>query len=457
MRKSRTRRSVSRPAQDCVTRPLAPGYRKTTLENGIRVVTETIPTVRSLALGILVEANPQQETPEQRGLAHLTEHMLFQGTSNRDVGQIARVMDLVGGQVGGFTGRDYTCYFAHVLDEHYTYALDLFGDVFLNSTFPEERLERERTAILCEMEAAADSPGDRSQALLKETMWAEHPLGQPITGTAESVARLSREDVIYFFHKNYVPDRIILAAAGNVDHEDFVAHVRDAFWRMLGQADPVLPRTPQPRPGVVVQTAGVSQAYFSLGLPAMPYAHADRYRMHVLNDILGGGSSSRLFRRLREAYGLVYDVGSEYHAYREAGMLVVEGSTVPEKLTAVVGNILQLFMQLASGEEPISEEELWKSVGKLRRQHLLSSESGQTRMSRLATQAFYFDQFISDEVVLAEIEAVDAAGLHELAETVLGLGLSQAALAVVGPEGQDSCPQEELERLLGAFRLDGTA
>jgi predicted Zn-dependent peptidase len=427
-------------------------YQRTTLENGIRVVTDTMPGVRSLTLGILVQASPRDEGPEQSGLAHLTEHLLFQGTSNRDAHQIARFMDLAGGQFDGFTTRDYTCYTATVLDEHYPYALDLLGDLFLNSTFPADSLEREKAAVLCEMEAARDTPPERVHDCLKQAVWPDHALGRPLTGRPHTVRALTREDVIYFFHKHYVPDQIIVAAAGRLEHQDFVAQVRDGFWRMLGQADRTPVAAPVHRPGVVLEYAPVSQAYFALGVPACPYAASERYGLHVCNSLLGGGISSRLVSRLREERGLVYHIGSDYHAYSDAGLLVIEGSTAPENLPAVLGLTLAELWRLAAGEEPVSEEELWRAIVQMRRQHLLAGESTATRMSRLATQELYFGRYLPAGEVLAAIEAVDLAALNRLAENVLLPALPQATVAVVGPESPAHYGPAALEALLGQFR-----
>jgi predicted Zn-dependent peptidase len=439
------------PAADA-TRTGEACYRRSTLENGIRVVTEAMPAVRSLTLGILVQAGPRDERPEQSGLAHLTEHLLFQGTSTRDAHQIARFMDLAGGQFGGFTTRDYTCYAASVLDEHYPYALDLLGDLFLNATFPAESVEREKAAILCEMEASRDAPAERVHDCLKQAVWPDHALGRPLTGRPDTVRRLTREDVIYFFHKHYVPDQIIIAAAGRVDHDDFVAQAQDSFWRMLGQADPAPAAAPAHRAGVVLEHAPVSQAYFALGVPACPYAHPQRYGLHVLNSLLGGGVSSRLVCRLREERGLVYHIASDYLAYRDAGLLVVEGSTAPENLTAVLSLTLAELGRLAAGDEPVSEDELWRAGMHMRRQHLLAGEVTATRLSRLGTQELYFGRYLPAAEILAAIEAVDRPALERLAAEVLLPALPQATIAVVGPEAPDHYGPAALGALLGRHR-----
>jgi predicted Zn-dependent peptidase len=424
-------------------------YRKTTLENGLRIVTEAMPAVRSLALGFLVDVGPVSERPEHNGLAHLTEHLLFQGTSNRSAGQIARLMDLAGGQMGGFTARDYTCYFAMVLDEHRTYALDLFGDLFLNSTFSEKSLQREKDAVLREIDASRDAPDRRVHELLKAYAWSGHALGRPIAGHPEIIQALTREEMIYFFHEHYVPDRIILAAAGQVEHEDFVAQARDALWRMMGSKDPEASASLRFQSGMVMEEAAVSQTYFALGIPAPAYADENRYGIHVLANILGGGMSSRLFQQLREERGLVYHVGAEYHAYRDSGMLVFEGSTAPEALLTVLGILGEEIRQLASGVRPVDQEEVWKATMQIRRQHLLDAESSHTRMSRLATQEHYFGRHFSTDEVLATIESIDAAVLQELTKNWLTPALDQAALAIVGPKVSDSYSPDELE----VFRL----
>lgn len=427
-------------------------YRKTVLENGIRIVTEHMPGLRSLALGVVAETGPQHEAPAQGGLAHLTEHMVFQGTSSRSARQIAQLMDLAGGQFGGFTARDYTGYYAHVLDEHCTYAIDLLGDLLLNSILPPERLASEREVILREIAAGQDAPATRAHDLLKATAWADHALGRPIAGTTASVRGLTREDVIYFLHTNYTPDRLVISAAGNVDHDQFVEQTRDAFWRMLG-ANPARSTPPaRHRGGAVLEQAELAQAYFAIGIPAIAFQHADRYAMHVFNTLLGGGSSARLFRRLREENGLVYDISSEYQAYRHGGMLVIEGSTAPEHLCQVLFLTLQELGQLALGTAPPLEEEVWKAKTQVRRQHLLAAENPATRMSWLATQELYFDRYLPSEEVLAAIEAVDAAALRRLAYLHVAEVLGRATVAVVGPALPEHYDLARLEELVQAFR-----
>jgi len=415
-------------------RATAGEVRRSVLENGIRVVTERMREVRSLSLGVIVAAGPGDELPGKSGLAHLCEHLMFQGTSSRNALQVARVMDGAGGQLGGFTTRDYTCFFATLLADYSFFALDLFGDLLLNSTYPEARLENERQAILSEVRAAHDTPGERVHALLKSRAWPDHALGRPLTGCAETVARLTREDVIYFVQQHYSPGRIVIAAAGCVEHDDFVASVRDSFWRLLGDAPPPAGVTPVFHGGLTVEPRACAQTYFALGVPAPPFAGDGRYGAYLLSQILGGGLSSRLFRRLREERGLVYDIGSEVHTYRDAGMLVIEGSCAPVDAATVLRRSARELWLLLSGEEPPDGEELLRAKNQLRGRHVIASEDSHTRMSRLATQELYFGHHLDADAVLAAIAEVDAAALSRVGLEMLALGKGLAAAALLGPE-----------------------
>ncbi len=422
-------------------------YRKSTLENGLRVVTGTMSGHRSISMGILIDAGPSNEAAEQSGLAHLVEHAVFCGTSSRNATQIACLMDEAGGHLGAFTARDFTCYSATVLDDYFTYALDLLGDILLNSIFPPASLEREKTAILREIEFAGDMPSERVHELLKGFAWSDHPLGRSIAGRRDTIKLLTREDVIYYVHEHYSPGRIIVTAAGNVDHEDFVAQVRDAFWRMMGKSLPVVKASPVFHPGVILENMPVSQVYFCLGIQACSYADPRRYGMHILNNILGGGISSRLFRRIRESRGLVYNISSEYHAYRDDGMLVVEGCAAPDNILQVLELVFDEVWNLISAKDPVDEEELWKAKMQLRGQHLISGENTNTRMNRLASQELYFGRYIPDENILAQIDEINIQKLHFLADDVLQDAADRTAVAVVGPEAPDHYQLSSIQRL----------
>lgn len=427
-------------------------YCKSTLENGIRVITKSMPGVRSVAIGVIVDAGVMDEPASKMGLAHLTEHLMFGGTSNRDAVQIARFMDEAGGQVGGFITRDYTCYTATVLDDYRTFAVDLLGDILLNSLFYETDLNREKNTISREIESGLDLPDQRCDGLLKANAWQGHYLGKPINGSPRDVQCLTREDVIYFVHAHYMPDRIVIAAAGNIDHQDFVAQARDAFWRMMGQSPPRQRGTPDFHSGVTVEHVPVSQVYFSIGLRAFPYTHPQRYEVHILNKILGGGISSRLFRRIREERGLVYDIRSEYQAYHDDGLIVVEGSTSPGYFMQVMTLTLFEIWKTLTGEDSIDEEELWKAKMQIRGQHLICAESSNTQMSRLATQELYFGRHIPSGQILNAIDEVRLETLATLSNDVLLDSLRNAAVAVVGPQAPDHYDAAMIEELWANFQ-----
>ncbi len=429
-------------------------YQKSTLENGIRVVTKSMPTSRSIDIGILVDSGVMDEPVGKNGLAHLAEHLMFSGTSNRDALQIARFMDEAGGQVGGFITRDYTCYTATVLDDYRTFAIDLLGDIILNSLFAEDQIVKEKNTITREIESGMDLPDQRCDALLKSHIWRGHYLGKLISGTPQKVQQLTREDVIYFVHSNYMPDRIIIAAAGNLDHLDYVAQVRDAFWRMIGQSMPHKHQAPPFYPGVVCDPLSVSQVYFSIGLRSLPYTHPQRYAVHILNKILGGGISSRLFRRIREERGLVYDIRTEYQAYHDDGLIVVEGSTSPELLMQVLALTFVELWKTFTGEDPIDIDELWKAKMQIRSQHLISSESTNTQMSRLATQELYFREHFSSDQILNAIDQVELETLTDLSQGTFVDSIQNAAVALVGPQSPSHYSASGVENLLESFRND---
>ncbi len=395
-----------------------------------------MPGCRSVSIGILVDTGPLDEGELNAGLAHLVEHSLFLGTSSRTSGEIARMIDTMGGRIAAFTGRDYTCFTCVVMDDHRTYVLDLLSDLLLNSVFPEEQLEHEKSVILNESYLAKDNPHERADSLLRATMWPDHPLGRAIEGDSDSVTTLTREDVIYFLHAHYLPDRITIGVAGNLEHQDIVAQVRDCFWRLGGEStDYRRPSPPTFYSGFVSEPSSASQAYFSVGIKAPVYNFSNRYHIHLLNTILGGGLSSRLFRSLRNERGLVYDIHSEYLAYRDAGSIVISGNARPEMVFDIVDEVMSIVQKLTDGSEPCLEEELWQAKMYNIGQHHIDSEDPFTRMSRLLTQLYYFNQIISTEAVIRGIEEVTSESLATLCDELYMVEENLIAGAVVGGTG----------------------
>lgn len=422
------------------------------LHNGLRVVTERIADAPALAIGILLDGGSQAESPAEHGLTHLCEHLFFQGTSRRNTLQIAQQIDSAGGQVGAFTARDYTCFYAVVLGDYCFHALDLLSDLLLNSIFPPQSIEREQQVIANEIEAAEDDPAGRAQSLVKQALWPGHALGRAIAGTRDGIAAYTREDIILFSHRQCTPDRIVVAAAGDVDHPSFVTQVNDVFWRLLGTGQSASPAMTLGPAGVMFEPAGTRQSYFCVGLPALAYADPQRYTLHVLAKILGGGVSSRLFRELREQRGLVYDIHADYQAYRDAGVLCIEGCSQPEDAGEVLQVTLSELALVADWTRPVTDEELATAKRQLRAEYLISSESTHTRMSRLATQELYFGRPLPAHEVHAAIEQVDRKAIREFSRRLLTASLAQASIAVVGPADQaDASDNPNLRRWLDRF------
>lgn len=405
----------------------------TKLENGIQVITEKMTESRSIAIGIMVQAGPRDEGESKAGLAHLLEHALFHGTSSRSSSDIARMIDTMGGRVAAFTGRDYTCFSSVVMDDHRTYVFDVLSDMFLNSVFPEKKLEYEKSIIINECEMSRDHPSEYALSMLKTAIWPGHPLGRSIEGNASTIGELSREDVIYFLHNHYLPNRMVIAIAGNLDHEDIIAQVRDCFWRLSGHAPIVKPEPIAFNSGFVREHLACKQAYFSVGIEAPRYNHANRYPIHLFSTVLGGGMSSRLYRKLREEKGLVYDIHSEYHAYLEAGALVISGSSQPETVFDVVDEVISTVQEMADASVPVNDEELWQAKLYNIGQHHIDSEDPYTRMSRLLTQHFYFGRLLPVQEVVDGLEGVSTASISAACEEAFSSFSDKVAAAVVGP------------------------
>lgn len=423
------------------------------LDNRIRVVTKKMEGVRSISLGFLMATGPMNETEGCNGVAHLTEHMMFDGTTHRDAEEIARMLDTTGGQVGGFTSRDYTCFTATVLDDYRTYLIDLMGDILLNSQFAEYAVHQEKETIIRELSAQLDRPDVCAHERLKSHIWQGHPLGRPIGGTIASVARLQQQDVIDFFRNNYLPRRLIVAAAGNVNHDDLASNVSDAFWMMEDNSQiDAHPARPVFHGGVIVECKGVSHVYFCIGLKAEPYTAAERYLIHLFTSILGGGLSSRLYRSLRQELGMVYEITAEYQAYRDDGVVIIEGSTTPELLHSVLSHILLEVKGMATGTLPILEEELWIAKMQLKGQHIIAQENSHTAMSTLATQAFYFNRFFDSIEVLNKLQDIDLDQMNNIAQKILINGLENTAITLVGPSCEQVCNVAVFEKMLSDIR-----
>lgn len=401
----------------------------TTLANGVRVITEAMPHVRSVSVGIWIGTGSRRETSEQNGISHFIEHMLFKGTTHRSAEDIARSVDSIGGNLDAFTAKELVCFNTKVLDQHLSLAFDVLSDLVLNPLFRPEDLEKEKGVILEEIKMEADSPDYLVHEIFSANFWKDHPLGKPILGTRETVKRFDSEMIRAYYSSVYAPLNMIVTGAGNLTHDRLVSLVREHFEGLPAGG----PAPPDPIPGTHARIAlrnkkSLEQVHLCLGVPSYPLPHQERFACYVLNTLLGGGMSSRLFQNIRERQGLAYAVFSELNPYRDTGCLSIYAGTSVESARQVVESIVAEFRQLK--EEAVGEEELRRAKDHLKGSLMLSLESTASRMSNLARQEMYFGRFFTLDELVESIETVTAADVQRIAQTFFDP--KQIALTVLG-------------------------
>lgn len=394
-------------------------FAKTVLSNGIRVVSHEMKDHRSVSLGIWVENGSRHESAPQNGISHFIEHLLFKGTERRTAAQIAEEMDAVGGVINAFTSKEQTCYYAKVLDENLPLAIDLLSDIFLHSSFNPEEIERERSVILQEISQTEDTPDDYVHDLFSADFFKDHPIARPICGRQETVTRFQRQDFVDFFQTRYRPGRVVVSAAGNIAHDALV----DAMAMRLGAVgDGTAPvqaildgeRKPEMGAGVYPHVKDLEQAHLCLGMAGVAQSDPERYGVHVLNTLLGGGMSSRLFQEIREKRGKAYSVYSFSSSYKDVGYLGVYAGTSVESAEEVVDLIVKELNKLAAGE--ISEDELTRTRGQLVGSMLLGLESTDSWMSHIARNEIYYGQTVTTDEICQRIRAVARDDVIRLAD-----------------------------------------
>lgn len=394
-------------------------FAKTVLDNGIRVVSQEMSDHRSVSLGIWVENGSRHERRHENGISHFIEHLLFKGTTTRTAAQIAEEMDAVGGVLNAFTSKEHTCYYAKVLDEDLPLAIDLLTDIFLNSNFDREEIERERSVILQEISQAEDTPDDYVHDLFSVDFFQDHPLGRPIAGRSETVSKFRREDFVSFFRERYRPGRVLVSAAGHFKHDDLVKEM-NARLGAVEQESAVLKHLdgealPQTQRGVFPHSKPLEQVHLCLGMPGIHQAHPHRHAAFILNTILGGGMSSRLFQEIREKRGKAYSVYSFMSTYRDTGYIGVYAGTSVESVEEVIDLILKELKSLAAGD--IKEDELRRTKGQLVGNIMLGLESSDSWMSHIARNDLYFGKAITTDEICQHIRSVTRDEVIELART----------------------------------------
>jgi predicted Zn-dependent peptidase len=390
--------------------------KKEILQNGLTILTESIEHVHSIALGVWLKKGSQDESSHDAGIYHFIEHMLFKGTENRNAYEIAKTIDSIGGFTDAFTSKENTCFYAKLLDEHLPIVLGLFSDILIRPKFGKEDIERERKVILEEIKMVEDTPGDLVHEIFLESFWPDHPLGRPILGTVDTVNGTDQALLRECFSQNYVPTNMLVTAAGNLRHEEIVEKIQHYF-----QLEKFKPKkqiaVPPPAKGASFVSLrpkkDLEQAHICLGMMGYSALDPDRYAASVLNVILGGSMSSRLFQELREERGLCYTVYSSLSPFKDTGYLNIYAATGKETVREAIELILQQCHRLIT--EAVSTEELENAKNHLKGSVILSLEGSSSRMFNLARNDLYYERQITTEEILTAISSVTISDVQHIA------------------------------------------
>jgi predicted Zn-dependent peptidase len=400
---------------------------KTVLDNGLTIITEQMNHVRSASVGIWVRSGSRHEAAHLNGISHFIEHTLFKGTRERTSREIAVESDAIGGHVDAFTSREVASYYVKVLDQHLPRAFDLLADLVTSPLFADEELDRERNVVLEEIKMVEDTPDDLVHEVFVSNFWPDHPLGRSILGTADTLATFDHNRVVRYFDDVYTPRNLVVSGAGNIEHASFIEMVSPYLSGLKDRPANLSSSAPSPATRRVIINKDLEQAHLMMGTRCPSMTSDDRYSVHVLNVILGGGMSSRLFQTIREEHGLAYAVYSGVNAYTDAGYLSVYAATSPEQMTDVIRLSTEQFGKFK--HEPVSDAELRRAKDQLKVSIMLSLESTSARMSNLARQEIFFGrQFTLDEI-LERIERVTVEDVQRIAnEIFLGDALAITAI-----------------------------
>ena len=408
-------------------------YKKTLLPNGVRIITEEIAHVRSAALGIWVGAGSRDERKGYEGISHFIEHMFFKGTERRSARALAESLEAVGGQLNAFTTKEYTCYYAKILDVDLDLAIDVLSDMFFHSLYDEKEIEKEKNVIIEEIKMYEDSPDELIHDVFSEHVWNDHPLGKPILGTEESIGSLSRDKIMQFLTEHYAPDNLVISVAGKIKHDDVVAKLSPQFGTFNRGGRRVLEETPIGQTIEHYQKKDTEQMHIILGVPGLGQDDKDIYAMHIFNNILGGGLSSRLFQEIREQRGLAYSVYSYHSTYVDTGLFAIYAGTSPKNTQEVIACILEELMEFK--QKGISAEELERTKAQIKGGLYLGLEAVSSRMSRLGKTELTYNRVLSPEEV---VEKLDKVTLEDVLRVIGRLWQKdKISIMTLGPAGHE--------------------
>ena len=411
------------------------------LGNGLRILTERMTQVRSVSIGVWLTRGSRHETAERGGIAHFVEHMLFKGTASRTAEDIAQAIDSIGGQLDAFTAKEYASYYIKVLDEHLPLAIDVLADIVRNPAFSPEDIEREKKVVVEEIKMVEDTPDDLVHEIFTQGFWENHPLGRPILGTRETVESFASDSLRDYFGKAYTARNLIVSAVGNLEHERVRELVDEKFGTLEPMGEQVYEQAPQVVPKTQIRTKELEQSHICVGVSSYPQSHDDRYSSYVLNTLLGGSMSSRLFQNVREKRGLAYAVFSGLSAYRDAGSFTIYAGCSNE----AVGEVIDLVVEEMKGVKtsPVPDAELQRAKDHLKGSLMLSLENTASRMSHLARQEIYFDRQFGLDETLQGIERVTAPDVQRVANDLFQNG--SLAATVLGNVNGLKIPRERLD------------
>ena len=399
------------------------------LPNGLTVISEQMSHIRSVSIGIWLKTGSRDEETEWNGITHFIEHMVFKGTETRSAEAIARQVDSIGGNMDAFTAKECICFNIKVLDEHLPVAMDVLSDLVLHPVFDVNDIARERGVILEEIKMDQDNPDYLVHEIFTQSFWKDHALGLPILGTRETVKKFDRPVVSRFYGHHFAPGNLILCAAGNLNHENFVELAAKYFAGVKPGKNGLF--SPPPKTSFRINLKNkksLEQVQICIGVPSHPMADERRYASYILNTLLGGGMSSRLFQNIRERQGLAYSIYSDLNPFRDTGSMCVYAGTSRESAIKVVENVVAEFRNLKT--TPVPEEELRRSKDQLKGSLMLSLESSMARMSNLARQQMYYDRFYGLDELIQRIEAVTVEDLRQTAEEFFRT--EQIAVTILG-------------------------
>ena len=418
--------------------------RKTVLDNGVRIVTGKLPHVRSVSMGVWVNVGARDESAAENGLSHFIEHMLFKGTTSRSAFELAKQFDAIGGHTNAFTSMENTCYHASVLDSHFEIMVDILSDIFLNSTFNEDELENERPVILSEISMMEDNPDDYIHVLLEKNYWGDHPLGKSVLGNPENVMAFDSETIKSFFKQRYQPDQIVISASGNVEHDRLVELIAPTFGLLQSDGRKRERTTPVPTIHTDIVDKSIEQVHVCLCNQGLSITHPERFTGSLMNTILGGNMSSRLFQEIREKRGLAYSVYSFSSLNTDTGLTGVYTGVAPDKVETAVELILNEWHRIC--DEKISADELSDAMEYTKGNILLSSESTENHMVRIAQNEIHFGRYVPIVETLDKINAVTCEGIQDLANKLFKS--SRPSISTLGPFSDENT----ISRLIDSFK-----